>query len=253
MGKIYEFLGLTVGTAVSGQDQKSKREAYACDVVYGTNNEYGFDYLRDNMAFSAEDKVQRQLHFGIVDEVDSILIDEARTPLIISGPAEDSTELYVKINKLIPDLVRQQEEDGPGDFSVDEKARQVYLTEDGHDRAEKLLAAASLLPEGAGLYDVGNIMLLHHLYAGLRGRRHTPLAHPVTWWCVVLAASQEMHRQLLCLAHHNLGNVGRNRCVRSILRTEVHRRFDEREVLLLLRANVVHDPARMPLRLLAVH
>ena len=168
MGKIYEFLGLTVGTAVSGQDPKAKREAYACDVVYGTNNEYGFDYLRDNMAFSADDKVQRQLHFGIVDEVDSILIDEARTPLIISGPAEDSTELYAKINKLIPDLVRQQEEDGPGDFSVDEKARQVFLTEEGHDRAEELLAAAGLLPEGAGLYDVGNIMLLHHLYAGLR-------------------------------------------------------------------------------------
>jgi len=168
MGKIYEFLGLTVGTAVSGQDPKAKREAYACDVVYGTNNEYGFDYLRDNMAFSADDKVQRQLHFGIVDEVDSILIDEARTPLIISGPAEDSTELYAKINKLIPDLVRQQEEDGPGDFSVDEKARQVFLTEEGHDRAEELLAAAGLLPEEAGLYDVGNIMLLHHLYAGLR-------------------------------------------------------------------------------------
>ena len=124
MGKIYEFLGLTVGAVVSGQDPKAKREAYACDVVYGTNNEYGFDYLRDNMAFSADDKVQRQLHFGIVDEVDSILIDEARTPLIISGPAEDSTELYVKINKLLPDLVRQQAEDGPGDFSVDETARQ---------------------------------------------------------------------------------------------------------------------------------
>ena len=146
MGKIYEFLGLTVGTVVSGQDPKAKREAYACDVVYGTNNEYGFDYLRDNMAFSAEDKVQRQLHFGIVDEVDSILIDEARTPLIISGPAEDSTELYVKINKLIPDLVRQQEEDGPGDFSVDEKARQVFLTEEGHDRAEELLDSCRSAP-----------------------------------------------------------------------------------------------------------
>jgi preprotein translocase subunit SecA len=168
MGKIYEFLGLTVGAAVSGQDPNAKRETYACDVVYGTNNEYGFDYLRDNMAFSAEDKVQRQLDFAIVDEVDSILIDEARTPLIISGPAEDSTELYVKINKLIPNLVRQEEEDGPGDFSVDEKARQVYLTEEGHDRAEELLLAGGLLSDSAGLYDVSNILLLHHVYAGLR-------------------------------------------------------------------------------------
>lgn len=168
MGKIYVFLGLTVGVVVSGQSSTAKREAYDCDVVYGTNNEYGFDYLRDNMAFSPEDKVQRRLDFGIVDEVDSILIDESRTPLIISGPSEDSTELYIKINKIIPDLVQQQEEDGPGDFSIDEKARQVFLTEEGYDRAEELLAKIGLLPDGSGLYDVGNITLLHHLYAGLR-------------------------------------------------------------------------------------
>lgn len=168
MGKIYAFLGLTVGVVVSGQNPTAKRDAYACDVVYGTNNEYGFDYLRDNMAFSAEDKVQRQLDFGIVDEVDSILIDESRTPLIISGPSEDSTELYNRIDKIIPDLVLQQEEEGPGDFSVDEKTRQVYLTEDGYDRAEELLGKIGLLPDGSSLYDVGNITLLHHLYAGLR-------------------------------------------------------------------------------------
>jgi len=168
MGKIYEFLGLTVGAVVSGQSSQSKREAYACDVVYGTNNEYGFDYLRDNMAFGSDDKVQRNLHFAIVDEVDSILIDEARTPLIISGSAEDSTELYVKIDKLIPDFSRQENEGSIGDFSVDEKARQVFLTEEGHDRAEALLTASDLLSEGTGLYDVGNIMLLHHLYAGLK-------------------------------------------------------------------------------------
>ena len=168
MGSIYKFLGLTVGAIVSGQSQQFKKEAYSCDVVYGTNNEYGFDYLRDNMAFSGDDKVQRELDFAIVDEVDSILIDEARTPLIISGPSEDSTDLYVKINKLIPGFVRQDGDDSGGHFSVDEKARQVFLTEDGHDRAEELLTEASLLLEGTGLYDVSNIMLLHHLYAGLR-------------------------------------------------------------------------------------
>ena len=168
MGSIYKFLGLTVGAIVSGQNQQSKKEAYSCDVVYGTNNEYGFDYLRDNMAFSGDDKVQRELDFAIVDEVDSILIDEARTPLIISGPSDDSTDLYVKINKLIPGFVRQDGDDSSGHFSVDEKARQVSLTEDGHDRAEELLTEVSLLPEGTGLYDVSNIMLLHHLYAGLK-------------------------------------------------------------------------------------
>ena len=168
MGKVYNFLGLTVGVIYSGQPPEEKRAAYACDVVYGTNNEYGFDYLRDNMAFRAEDRMQGRLAFAIVDEVDSILIDEARTPLIISGPAEGSTELYQSINSVIPQLVRQEEEDGPGDFSVDEKAKQVFLTESGHEHAEKLLEKSGLLQEGGSLYDVSNISLLHHLNAALR-------------------------------------------------------------------------------------
>ena len=168
MGKIYKFLGLTVGVIVSGQDPESKRSAYACDIVYGTNNEYGFDYLRDNMAFGIEDRVQRSLDFAIVDEVDSILVDEGRTPLIISGSTEDSTDLYVKLNQIIPRLVRQHEEEGPGDFSVDEKNKQVFLTEDGHESTETLLLEAGLLDEGSSLYDVGNISLVHHLYAALR-------------------------------------------------------------------------------------
>jgi len=176
MGKIYTFLGLSVGVVLSGQSSEDKRAAYASDIVYGTNNEYGFDYLRDNMAFSAEDRVQRSLDFAIVDEVDSILIDEARTPLIISGPAENSSNLYAAINKIIPSLERQQggkedpeaEEEAPGDFSVDEKSRQVALTEAGHEKAEQLLMQAGLLTEDSSLYDVGNISLLHHLYAALR-------------------------------------------------------------------------------------
>ena len=178
MGQIYGYLGLSVGVVLSGQDSAAKRAAYACDIVYGTNNEFGFDYLRDNMAFSAEDRVQRSLDFAIVDEVDSILIDEARTPLIISGPAEDSSDLYTRIDKIIPALERQapaeesaeglEEEEGPGDFSVDEKTRQVSLTEAGHENAERLLSEAGLLDEDSSLYDVGNISLMHHLYAGLR-------------------------------------------------------------------------------------
>ena len=168
MGKLYEYLGLTVGVIVAGQDTSEKRAAYAADITYGTNNEYGFDYLRDNMAFSVADKVQRNLNFAIVDEVDSILIDEARTPLIISGQAEESSELYRKINKLVPNLKKQQEENGPGDFSVDEKARQVLLTEEGHQHAEELLEKAGLLEKGESLYDAANISKMHHLYAALR-------------------------------------------------------------------------------------
>ncbi len=168
MGKLYRFLGLEVGVILSGQGHDVKKAAYACDIVYGTNNEYGFDYLRDNMAFTLEDRVQRSLDFAIVDEVDSILIDEARTPLIISGPAEGSTDLYVKINGLVPKLTRQQEEDGPGDYTVDEKARQVFLTEEGNESAERLLEEAGLLEAGSSLYDVGNISQLHHLNAALR-------------------------------------------------------------------------------------
>jgi len=168
MGKIYECVGLSVGVIVSGQDSSAKREAYSADVVYGTNNEFGFDYLRDNMAFSAEERVQRGLDYAIVDEVDSILIDEARTPLIISGPAEESTDLYNKINVVVPKLQKQESEDGPGDYTVDEKSRQVHLTETGHEAGEQLLEKAGLLPGGSSLYDVANISLLHHLNAALR-------------------------------------------------------------------------------------
>ena len=168
MGKIYKFLGLTVGVVVSGQDPATKREAYACDIVYGTNNEFGFDYLRDNMAFTGEDRAQRGLHYAIVDEVDSILIDEARTPLIISGPAEESTDLYLKINEIIPLLTKQETEEGPGDYSLDEKAKQAFLTDEGHERCERLLEEYKLLPVGSSLYDVANISLLHHLNAALR-------------------------------------------------------------------------------------
>ena len=168
MGRLYEFLGLSTGVVVPGMGPEEKRAAYAADITYGTNNEFGFDYLRDNMAFRLEDKMQRELHFAIVDEVDSILIDEARTPLIISGPTEDSTDLYVQINELVPRLTRQQEEDGPGDYSVDEKNKQVHLTEQGHEKVERLLTEAGLLAEGESLYDAGNLMLMHHLMAGLR-------------------------------------------------------------------------------------
>ena len=168
MGAIYEFLGMRTGVVVPGMNPRDKRDAYSADVVYATNNELGFDYLRDNMAFSNADKMQRELTFAIVDEVDSILIDEARTPLIISGPTDENSELYVRINQIIPRLERQAEEDGPGDYSVDEKARQVHLTEDGHEKVEAVLVEAGILPEGQSLYDPTNIILVHHLNAGLR-------------------------------------------------------------------------------------
>jgi preprotein translocase subunit SecA len=168
MAPVYRFLGLTVGVIKNAQSPQEKREAYACDITYGTNNEFGFDYLRDNLAFRLEDKVQRGLAYAVVDEVDSILIDEARTPLIISGPAEESTELYLRINKLVPRLIRQQEEDGPGDFSVEEKTKQVHITEEGHEHVEQLMLQDSLLREGESLYDPANIRLMHHLNAALR-------------------------------------------------------------------------------------
>ncbi|HEY0722338.1 MAG TPA: preprotein translocase subunit SecA [Gammaproteobacteria bacterium] len=168
MGRLYGFLGMTTGVVVPGMDTEAKRAAYACDIVYATNNELGFDYLRDNMAFSMADKVQRELNFAVVDEVDSILIDEARTPLIISGPAEDSSQLYVRINELVPKLSRQEEEEGPGDFTIDEKSKQIHLTEEGHQRVEDLLLEAGLLGEGDSLYDAANINLMHHLNAALR-------------------------------------------------------------------------------------
>ncbi|CAI0869252.1 preprotein translocase subunit SecA [Serratia rubidaea] len=170
---LFEFLGLSVGINLPGMPAPAKREAYAADITYGTNNEYGFDYLRDNMAFSPEERVQRKLHYALVDEVDSILIDEARTPLIISGPAEDSSEMYIKVDKLIPKLIRQEKEDsdtfqGEGHFSVDEKARQVHLTERGLILIEEMLVEAGIMEEGESLYSPTNIMLMHHVTAALR-------------------------------------------------------------------------------------
>ena len=168
MGRLHRFLGLTVGCNLSQMEHSAKQAAYAADITYGTNNEFGFDYLRDNMVYTAAERVQRKLAYAIVDEVDSILIDEARTPLIISGQAEDHTDLYVRMDKVAPLLERCQEEDGPGDYWVDEKAHQVLMTEVGHEHAEQVLAQAGLLPEGGSLYDASNILLIHHLYAALR-------------------------------------------------------------------------------------
>ena len=167
MGPLYEFLGLTVGVVRSGQSAEEKKAAYGCDVVYGTNNEFGFDYLRDNMAFSMADKSQGKLAFAIVDEVDSILIDEARTPLIISGAVEDSSELYKAINRLIPKLTPEVEEQ-EGDFTVDEKQRSIELTESGHEKVEGMLIEAGLLREDDSLYAATNLGLLHHVHSGLR-------------------------------------------------------------------------------------
>ena len=179
MGQLYQFLGLSVGINLSQLSREEKQAAYRSDITYGTNNEYGFDYLRDNMVYEAHDRVQRGLNYAIVDEVDSILIDEARTPLIISGQAEDHTVTYVAMNKVVPSLTRQEGEldlrtgEGvtkPGDFTLDEKSHQVYLTELGHEKAEKVLSEMGLLPEGASLYDPMHIGLVHHLYAALRAQ-----------------------------------------------------------------------------------
>ena len=175
MSQLYEFLGLSTGVIVANMNQDARREAYAADITYGTNNEFGFDYLRDNMAFSIDEKVQRELNFAVVDEVDSILIDEARTPLIISGPAEDSSELYKKVNTLIPHLTKQiggegedEEIEVPGDYTVDEKAKQVYFTEAGHEKVEQMLEKEGILDPQASLYDAANISLMHHVTAALR-------------------------------------------------------------------------------------
>jgi preprotein translocase subunit SecA len=177
MGKLYNFMGLSVGINLPNMSREEKQAAYQSDITYGTNNEYGFDYLRDNMVYEVADRVQRSLNYAIVDEVDSILIDEARTPLIISGQAEDHTELYLAINKVVPLLHRQEGEADPrtgegvtkqGDFTQDEKTRQVFLTEQGHESAERILYELGLIPEGATLYDPANITLMHHLYAALR-------------------------------------------------------------------------------------
>ena len=168
MQPIYAFLGLSVGTVLSNMAFEDKKAAYACDVVYGTNNEFGFDYLRDNMAFTFNEKVQRDLYFAIVDEVDSILIDEARTPLIISGPAEDSSDYYLLLNKIVPKLIKQTEEGSGGDYTLDEKQRQAHLTEAGHEHVEHLLVKEGMLSESDSLYDAKNIVLMHHLNAALR-------------------------------------------------------------------------------------
>ena len=177
MGRLYGFLGLTVGMNLPQMSREQKQAAYNADITYGTNNEFGFDYLRDNMVYESADRVQRRLNYAIVDEVDSILIDEARTPLIISGQAEDHTPMYVAINQIAPVLTRQEGEADPrtgegvtkpGDFTLDEKSHQIFLTEQGHETAERLLAQAGLLPEGASLYDPANISLMHHLNAALR-------------------------------------------------------------------------------------
>ncbi len=168
MGRIHRFLGMSVGCNLSQMGHDAKQAAYAADITYGTNNEFGFDYLRDNMEFSPAERVQRKLNYAIIDEVDSILIDEARTPLIISGQAEDNVDLYVKVNALAPKLVKVEVEDGPGDYTVDEKAHQVLLTEAGHEHAEELLTQAGLLLPGSSLYDASNISLMHHVYAALR-------------------------------------------------------------------------------------
>jgi preprotein translocase subunit SecA len=168
MGRLYRFLGLSVGVIVSQMPSDEKQAAYAADITYGTNNEFGFDYLRDNMASQMGERFQRKLNYAIVDEVDSILIDEARTPLIISGQAEGDVNVYMRINELVQKLVRQTEEDGPGDYSVDEKNHQILLSEIGHEHAENILTDAGLLPENGSLYDAANISLIHHLYAALR-------------------------------------------------------------------------------------
>ena len=168
MGVLYNFLGLSVGVVYPGMDHADKAAAYNADITYGTNNEFGFDYLRDNMALSKEQRYQRGLNFAIVDEVDSILIDEARTPLIISGPAEDSVQLYVAINKIVPHMIRQTEEDGAGDYWVDEKQKQAHLSEEGMEHAEELLHASGVLSADSALYDSKNLAVVHHLNAALR-------------------------------------------------------------------------------------
>jgi preprotein translocase subunit SecA len=170
MAPVYRFLGLEVGVNLTNMDYEAKKKAYNADITFGTNNEFGFDYLRDNMAFALETRVQRDLSFAIVDEVDSILIDEARTPLIISGPAEESSDLYIRINSLLPLLSQQKDKDAPGDYSLDEKMKQVYLSEEGHQKVEQIFTEAGLLKEGESLYSANNVMLLHHLNAALRGK-----------------------------------------------------------------------------------
>src|SRR5580765_2019307 len=168
MGKVYTFLGLSVGVVYPGMDHADKHAAYAADITYGTTNEYGFDYLRDNMALSKEQRYQRGLHYAIVDEVDSILIDEARTPLIISGPSDDSPQLYARINRIVPKLTRQETEEGTGDYFVDEKQKQVHLSEEGMEHADEVLRADGIIGADESLYDSTHLAVVHHLNAALR-------------------------------------------------------------------------------------
>ena len=168
MGRLYKFLGLSIGVNLSRMDPKDKKVAYESDITYGTNNEFGFDYLRDNMVYTKEERVQRPLSYAVVDEVDSILIDEARTPLIISGQAEDNIDLYSKIDKVVPKLKRQEKEDAKGDFWVDEKAHQVILSDKGHESTEDILVKLGILPKDSNLYDPANINLIHHVNSALK-------------------------------------------------------------------------------------
>ena len=177
MGRLYNWLGLSVGKILSNQNNEEKRAAYASDITYGTNNEFGFDYLRDNMEYDVAARRQRPLYYAIVDEVDSILIDEARTPLIISGPADDNTELYRAVNDIPPLLTRQAEEKGEGDYWVDEKAHQVYLSEAGHEHLEQILSERGLVQQGESLYAPKNIILMHHLNAALRAHTLFPVSY----------------------------------------------------------------------------
>ena len=172
MRPIFEFLKLSVGVIYPDMPADAKKDAYSCDITYGTNNEFGFDYLRDNMAFSNDEKVQRKLNFAVIDEVDSILVDEARTPLIISGAAENGSEFYIRVNKLIPVLVKQLDESKPGDYTIDEKQKTAHLTEAGHQKIEELLLAEGLLKAGESLYHASNIVLMHHVNAALKSPRY---------------------------------------------------------------------------------
>ena len=212
MGRLYTFLGLAVGVNLPQMSREDKQAAYGADVTYGTNNEFGFDYLRDNMVQDISDRVARGLAYAIVDEVDSILIDEARTPLIISGQAEDHTELYVRINAVVPKLKKQIGEldlrtgEGvidPGDFTVDEKTHQVFLTEEGHENAERLLGEAGLLAEGASLYDPANITLMHHVYAALQGAPPLPPRPALRRAAGRRRARRDRHRRRVHRAAHD--------------------------------------------------